>query len=260
MRSIATTMLLACGLLFGSAARAEVVNVYTSANFAPLMLGDGRGIYPDLVSHMNSLHLEGYTFSLRYLPRRRLQVKLEEGSLDGIVIGMMPEWLADPAQEKYLWTAPFATDRFVLVSLDSRPPTSRPLAPLVPRTAPTQCKPGAFAGASVGVTTGYVYPGLDDWFASAHLQRRDGASDEKNIEKLLLERVDCVIVAESMARYFMRTHKLNARLRIVPMPGPGTERRFLVQHRDARLYEVLAPAVRRLRGDAAWRRASVAYE
>lgn len=246
MKTFASSLLLLCGLLFGAAGRAEVVNVYTSANFAPLMLGDGRGIYPDLVSHLNGTHLDRYTFALHYLPRRRLQVKLEEGSLDGIVIGMMPEWLADAGQTRYLWTAPFATDRFALVSL-----ASKPIPPHDRR---------ALAGATVGITTGYVYPGLDAWFSAAHLQRRAGVSDEKNIEKLLLGRVDCVIVAESMARYFITTHKLHARLHLYPMPGPGTERRFLVQHRDARLYGVLAPAVQHLKDDAAWRRASAAYE
>ncbi len=245
MNNIVSRLFLVCGLLLGSGARAELVNVYTSANFAPLMLGDGRGVYPDLVSFLNRQQIGGHTFKLHYLPRKRLQVKLEDGSLDGIVIGMMPEWLDDSAQKKYLWTAPFAADRFALVSLAARPinPDSR-----------------MRAGASVGVTSGYVYPGLDAWFATSRMTRRESVSDEKNIEKLLLGRVDCVIVAESMARYFMRTHGLASRLRLHPMPGPATERRFLVQQRDAHLYQVLAPALRELKDDAAWRRVTAAYE
>ena len=235
-----------CGLGAGTGVRAEVVKVYTSANFAPLVLGDGRGIYPDLISHLNRQQPGGHTFILSYLPRKRLQVKLEEGSLDGVVIGMMPEWLADSGQKKYLWTAPFATDRFALVSL-----VKKPIDPQ---------KPGTLSGASVGLTGGYVYPNIDAWFAGARVERRIGVSDEKNIEKLLLGRVDCVIVAESMARYFMRTHKLNGRMQIVPLPGPVTERRFLVQHRDAALFEVLAPATRALKDNPAWRRATAAYE
>jgi polar amino acid transport system substrate-binding protein len=246
MRKIASRLLLLAFLLLGAGARAETVNVYTSANFAPLMLGDGHGVYPDLINYLNRQELEGYSFRLQYLPRKRLQVKLEEGSLNGVVIGMMPEWLDDRTQTRYLWTAPFAADRFALVSL-----TSRPINPHLRR---------AMSGASVGVTGGYVYPGLDDWFAASRLQRKVGVSDEVNIEKLLLGRVDCVIVAESMARYFMRTHKLKQRLRIFPMPGPATERRFLVQHRDARLFKVLEPAVRKLKDDQAWHRAAAAYE
>jgi len=246
MNRLPVRLLFLSALLLGAGARAEVVNVYTSANFAPLMLDDGRGIYPDLVARLNHDKPGGYSFRLQYMPRKRLQVKLEEGSLDGLVIGLMPEWLADPAQKKYLWTVPFATDRFALVSLATRPVTP---------------ERGAGAkGGTVGVTTGYVYPGLDDWFDHARLQRSGGLSDEKNIEKLLMGRVDCVIVAESMARYFIRTHKLDATLRVYPMPGPGTERRFLVQRRQQAVYEQLAPAIRKLHDDAAWRRTAAAYE
>ena len=82
---------LMCASLFAGASQAETVAVYTSANFAPLMLDSARGIYPDLIAYLNRKKSGDYTFKLVYLPRKRLQVKLEEGSLDGIVIGMMPQ-------------------------------------------------------------------------------------------------------------------------------------------------------------------------
>lgn len=245
MKIFASCLVLLSALLLGASARAELVNVYTSANFAPLMLADGRGVYPDLIAWLNQQKLGNLTFKLSYLPRKRLQVKLEDGTLDGLVIGMMPEWLNDRAQKKYLWTVPFATDRFVLVSLSARQ--------LNPDLA------ASLSGRTVGVTMGYVYPGLDNWFSRARLKRSGGVSDEKNIEKLLLGRVDSVIVAESMARYFIRTQNLGAKLRVHPMPGPGTERRFLVQHKHAGVYAQIAPAIKRLKSDPDWQRASRAY-
>jgi hypothetical protein len=171
MKTLVLRLLMLYALLLAASARAEVVNVYTSANFAPLMLADGRGVYPDLIAHLNRKKPGGLTFRLQFMPRKRLQVKLEEGSLDGLVIGLMPEWLADREQKKYLWTEPFATDRFALVSLSKKPvdPQSRATRP----------------GRTVGITTGYVYPGLDDWFFRSGLQRSGGVSDEKNIERLL---------------------------------------------------------------------------
>ncbi len=144
-----------------------------------------------------------------------------------------------------MWTSPFASDRFALVSLASNP---------VDPNAAAQSR------RSIGITTGYVYPGLDSWFVRSDLQRKEGASDEKNIEKLLLGRVDCVIVAESMARYFIRTRQFDTKLKVFPMPGPGTERRFLVQRRHAGVYRRLAPAIKALREDGAWLRAAAAYE
>ncbi|MFL6657500.1 MAG: substrate-binding periplasmic protein [Massilia sp.] len=244
MKTHLVRLLMLYALLMG-AARGEVVNVYTSANFAPLVLGDGRGIYPDLIAYLNR-QPGANTYRLQFIPRKRLQVKLEEGSLDGPVIGLMPAWVNDSEQNKYLWTVPFSTDRFVLVSHAARPITPEGGAPP--------------AGATVGTTTGYVYPGLDDWFRTSRLQRSGGVSDEKNIEKLLLGRVDCVIVAESMARYFIRTHQLGATLRVYPMPVPGTERRFLVQRRHAAIFEELAPLIKKLHEDPAWRHATAAYE
>ena len=246
MKTLLVRLLLVCALLAAAGARADVVNVYTSANFAPLMLDDGRGVYPDLIAYLNRKKPGGLSFRLQFSPRKRLQVKLEEGSLDGVVIGLMPEWLGDRDRKKYLWTESFATDRFALVSLASKP--------VNPDLPPPR------AGHTVGITPGYVYPDLDDWFFRLGLQRSGGISDEKNIERLLLGRVDCVIVSEAMARYFIRAHQLGDTLRLYPVPGRGTERRFLVQHRQAAVYRDLAPAVRKLRGDPQWRRIAAAYE
>lgn len=245
MKPLASRLIFCCALLLASCARAETVTVYTAANFAPLMLGDGRGLYPDLITHLNK-HSGSLQYELRYLPRRRLQVMLEDGSLDGIVMGMMPEWLNDRDQTRYKWTAPFSTDRFALVSLATRPVDPSRAAILTRGT--------------IGVTTGYVYPGLERWFSGLRLTRSDGASDEKNIEKLFLGRLDCVLVAESMARYYVRNHYQGKQLRIFVMPGDPTERRFLVQHRDARLFEPLSATVRKLRDDPAWRKAAAAYD
>lgn len=246
MKKLVTRLVLSCCLLAAAWARADVVNVYTGANAAPLMLADGRGLYPDLVAYLNRHKVGGHTYVLRFIPRKRLQVKLEEGTLDGLVIGMTPEWLADPRQTKYLWSAPFDADRFALVSL-----ASRPIKPGSPR---------ALAGASIGLTAGYVYPGLEQWFASAGLIANAGVSDEKNIEKLLLGRVDCVLVGESIVRYFMKTHKLQHKLRVYAMPGPVSERRFMAQRSQQAIYEQLAPAIAALKSDPNWQRIAAAYK
>ena len=236
---------LLCALLPAPAAAAQVVTVYTSANFAPLMLGDGRGIYPDLVAYLNRQQTGGMRFELVYLPRKRLQVKLDEGSIDGIVIGMMPEWFNDAAQVKYLWTAPFSQDRFVLVSGARRR--------LDPQAAPT------LAGSSVGVTQGYVYPVIDQWLAQNGVLRREGLSEQVNLEKVLLERLDGAVVAESVARYFLRSQRISKRLHFEPLPGPATERRFLVPRAQAAVFDKLAPLVRQLNNDPAWQRIARGY-
>ena len=229
---------LVCG-----AAHAEVVTIYTSANFAPLVLGDGRGLYPDLVDHLNRQKIGSITFRLAYLPRKRLQVKMEDGTLDGIVIGMMPAWLNDTARTRYLWSAAFSSDRYVLASQQARP-----------------CLPGKLHKRTVGMTAGYVYQGLDKWIASSHLMRSDGVSDERNLEKLLLGRIDCVIVAESMARYYLRARGLAGKVHLETMPGQPSERHFAALPAQRAVFEQIAPVIKRLRDDPQWQRQTARYD
>ncbi|ATQ74753.1 ABC transporter substrate-binding protein [Massilia violaceinigra] len=246
MKNLVLHFSVVCALLVAKPAAAEVVTVYTSANFAPLMLGDGRGMYPDLIGYLNQRKLGKLTFKLQFMPRKRLQVKLEDGSIDGMVIGMMPEWFDDVEQKKYLWSASFAADRYALVSL-----AAKPVSPDAP---------ASLEGASVGVTLGYHYPGIDAWLAGSRMQRSEGPSDEKNLEKLLLGRLDCVIVAESMARYFMRAHGMSSKLHLAILASPPTERRMLAPHSHAAAFGKIAPVLKKLKDDPAWQRIVATYQ
>ena len=140
MNKLVVIFIILCSGGFHPAARAEVINVYTSARVAPLWLEDGSGVYADMVDYLNRKKLGDLRFKLIYLPRKRLQLQVESGQLGGIVIGMMPRWFDDAAQKKYLWTAPFALDRYVVV--------------LQPGQAYSPSAPGALAGRSLGMVLG----------------------------------------------------------------------------------------------------------
>ena len=228
------------------AARADTVTVYTSANFAPLVIDGTRGIYHEAIEYLNKQATDGTSYRLAYLPRKRLQMRLEDGTLDGIVIGMMPQWFDDVAQKKYLWTTAFAIDHFVLVSRADRPVQPHAHASL--------------AGKSIGLTLGYVYPGIDEWIQRHGLLRQEAISEEINLEKLRRGRIDCVAVSESAARYFVRLHGLNGSLTLVDLPGHATERRFLVPLGRSDLFEKVAPIVRRMREDPQWLRMASKYQ
>lgn len=237
-------MLFLAGLA-AAAARAEVVTVYTNASFAPLMIDGKRGLYPELVDYLNRRKLGELSFKLAYLPRKRLQVKLEEGSLDGIVIGMMPTWFNDAAQTRYLWTEPFAADNFVLVSNKRKP-----VNPALPATLP---------GATIGLTLGYVYPGIDEWIDRHGLVRSGAVDEQRNIAKLLLDRTDCIVVSETVIRYYAKTHGMQDKFAFSQLPGQLTERRFLIPPAYRHVHALLAPAVRQLASDPAWQHIARQY-
>ncbi|WP_092280337.1 MULTISPECIES: transporter substrate-binding domain-containing protein [unclassified Duganella] len=243
-KCLAVLAMLWVGVLCG-AAQAEVIPVYTSAQVAPLVLPDGSGIYPDMVAYLNRQKLGGLSFKLVYLPRKRLQLKAESGELDGIVIGMMPHWFDDSAQKKYLWTAPFALDRYVV----ALPPGSR----YTPGTT------GTLTGGSLGMVLGYSYPDLHEWMRQQGLVRADALSDEHNLEKLRLGRLDSVALAESVLRYYRKHHQPDAFL-VYPLPSRQTERRFLVPRGMTAVYDKIAPVVRKAKDDPEWQHAMLRYE
>ena len=232
------------GALCG-AAQAEVIPVYTSAQVAPLVLPDGSGVYPDMVAYLNRQKLGGLTFKLVYLPRKRLQLQVESGALDGIVIGMMPHWFDDGAQKKYLWTAPFALDRYVV----ALPPGSRY----------TAGSTGMLSGRTLGMVLGYSYPDLAEWMQQQGVVRADALSDEHNLEKLRLGRLDSVAVAESVLRYYRKQHP-GDQFVVYPLPSRQTERRFLVPRERAAVYDKIAPVLRKVKDDPEWRRLMLRYE
>jgi polar amino acid transport system substrate-binding protein len=231
--------------LLPPAARAGTIMVYTSANFAPLVIDGNRGIYHDAIAYLNQHSTDGTSYRLAYLPRKRLQMRLEAGVLDGVVIGMMPQWFDDVAQKKYLWTAAFAQDRIVLVSRSGH--------------ALRADAPGALAGKTIGITLGYVYPGIDEWIDRNGLLRQEAISEEINMEKLRRGRIDCAAVSESVARYFVSQNGLDASLSFASLPGRATERRFLVPLGRSDLFDQLAPIVQHMRDDPQWLRMMAKY-
>ena len=53
--------------------------------------------------------------SVRFVPRKRINRLLAAGKLDGMVLGVNPNWFGDPQKQKYLWSSPimYDTDEFV---------------------------------------------------------------------------------------------------------------------------------------------------
>ena len=245
-RSAVTIFLLLCALAFHGRSAAEVVNVYTSARVAPLLSNDGHGMYADMVDYLNRQKIGDLQFKLIYLPRKRLQLQVENGALDGIVIGMMPHWFDDVAQKKYLWTAPFALDRYVVVL-----PVNQPYSDTVP---------GPLAGHTLGMVLGYSYPDLDAWIRRQGLIRNDAGSDEHNLEKLRLHRVDGVLAAESIVRWYLKQHAMQAQFQVHVLLSQPTERRFLIPHAQAAIYHKIAPVLRKLKDDPEWQRSVGKYE
>jgi polar amino acid transport system substrate-binding protein len=91
------------------------------------------------------------------------------------------------------------------------------------------------------------------------VMRTDALSDEHNLEKLRLGRLDSVALAESVLRYYRKHHPADHFV-VYPLPSRQTERRFLVPHGMAAVYDKIAPVLRKAKDDPEWQHAMLRYE
>ena len=78
------------------------------------------GLYFDFVKLLNQMNSR-YSFNLIFIPRKRLDYRLAQNKLDGIVIGVNPKWFKDANQTHYSWSASIMQDKDVFVSLSAKP-------------------------------------------------------------------------------------------------------------------------------------------
>lgn len=83
-------------------AKISKVDIYTYHDMPPYVinLNERSGLYFDFVNLLNQMN-SGYTFNLIYMPRKRLDYRLEQNKLDGIAIGVKPKWFKDASQTRF---------------------------------------------------------------------------------------------------------------------------------------------------------------
>ncbi len=193
MRKFWPVLFLLLCLNWQSCVAVEVIKVYSYHLKPPLILDPdtGRGLYNDILSYMNKQN-KVYRFELQYLPRRRLDLLVQSGKLDGVVIGVNPIWFNDRNEDKFLWSFPIMYDIDDVISSVEHP---------FEYTGPQ-----SMVGLRIGLVLGYYYFGVNELIAEGKIQRDDASSEEHNFRKLLAGRIDAAIISRSNYDYEMKNH------------------------------------------------------
>ncbi len=131
---------------------------------------------------------EGYAVRYEQMPWRRALADMEQGLLDG-----SPGWsITEERAAKFLYSDPVLMARDALFFLKSRP---------VEFQADEQIK-----GRLLGATAGYFYGPLIQQYEAQNLIRVDRApNDEASLRKLLLGRVDAVLMNREAGLHLLAT-------------------------------------------------------
>lgn len=218
----------------------EVIKVYTYHLKAPLVINEAAhvGMYFDVLRYFGQ-HSGEHQFELHYLPRRRLDVLVNDGKLDGVVIGVSPLWFGDVAEHKYAWTKPFLHDVDEVISLRESAFEFGDAESLI--------------GKKVGLVFGYYYFGVSELAQAGKLVRDDASSEDHHFRKLIAGRIDVAIVGRSNYDYVMKTQpELVGRFHVSKIPHDRFERRILLPLHLSKLQIELNKIIDQMQRDPTW--------
>lgn len=225
----------------------EIVKVYTYHLKLPLVIDEAAhtGVYFDALRYFNQ-HQSEYQYELHYLPRRRLDALVNDGKLDGLVIGVSPLWFGDMSESKYVWTKSFVHDIDEVISLREN--------------AFEFTNPESLIGKKVGLVFGYYYHGVSELSQAGKLKRDDASSEDHHFRKLLAQRIDVAIISRSNYEYVMKTKpEWAARFHVSKIPHDQYERRILLPLNLSKLQTDLNKLIDQMQHDPAWRQQMQIY-
>ena len=196
-----------------------------------------QGLYFDFADYANR-KLGRTALWLEYEPRRRLERTVFSPGFDGAVIGVSPIWFKDKDEILFLWTPSLMHDRDEVVSRRRQP---------VDYTGPRSVD-----GKIFGAATGYYYFGIDELVKKGKIRREDTVSEQQNLRKLLLGRLDFAIVSRSTLDYLMRQPGQANRFHISPKPHDDYDRRILIALSRPELLAELKPLMEAMPSDPEW--------
>lgn len=239
-----------CGVIWlchvAAAQAVEQITLFCYQQQSPYVVDfdDEKGLYFDLTQRLNEL-LPAYHFSIRDIPRRRLDRQLAAGELHGLVLGVNPGWFG--ISPTYTYSQPFIEDANVLVSRNSGEVSRVTLDTL--------------AGHRLGLVAGHQFPELDAWLLTGKVSREDSVSESVNLQRLQRGWIDATVVGTRTLGFYLRTEPSMRDHVFAAEPALYTYRRhFLVPTAYTRVLPELNRAIDALSADPVWQAKLAAYQ
>ncbi|ELX12222.1 extracellular solute-binding protein family 3 domain-containing protein [Janthinobacterium sp. HH01] len=237
-RRLAGLALLLLGRLAPAAESVPLYVYYADPTFAagtPDSLTDKMAVW--LTQRSNGR----YHFIATQLPRRRLELMMEQPAWPGVVAWANPRWFTASAARQS-WSRYYMVDANLVASLRS--------APL------DYVDDSSLYGHSIGTVQGYTYKNLEPLLRDGKLARDDADSEARNLLKLQQRRVSVAFLqASSLPRFHRQFANLDHWLYLSPKPRTVFERAFFTAPNQPELLDFLNRQVDALIADKPWQEA-----
>jgi len=179
-----------------------------------------------------------YRFVATQLPRRRLELMLEQPDWPGVVAWANPRWFA-AAGARQSWSRYYMVDANLVASL---------------RSAPLEyVDDSSLYGQRIGTVQGYLYKNLEPLLKDGKLSRDDADTELRNLLKLQQRRVPVAFVqASSLPRFHRQFADLDRWLYLSARPRTVFERAFFTAPKQPELLDFLNRQADALLADQPW--------
>ena len=240
-------LLLTCLLLLPPQASAGIPNelkvpLVTYYNYAPFGLDDGSSdLTHDLANLLTQNSGGRYRFVPTFLPKGRLDNMLQYQNWQGVVAWLNPRFVNDEAMSRHIWTVPLIQESDLVVSNIDAPVHFTGIQSL--------------QGKVLGTILNQRYADVEEMLANKQLRRSDASSQESNVRKLLLKRVDVVFVSRStLSGLHQRIPEFESKLYIATLPRNSFTRHvMLTRELPPELIDYVRNTVAKLGSTPSWR-------
>ena len=227
--------LLICVLFFSSLFAQQNVDVYTYHNHAPFITDKNQGLSYDLIDYLNG-QSDQFKFNLKVVPRKRLNYYLKpwiskkcgntkKCSTEWMVLWVNHKWgFGKDSLENFNWT-PLFEDSNAIISLNKNKVEYKDASSLIGKT---------FAGMG-----GHRYVGIDELVKEGKIERIDGNSEVKNLQKVLAQRVDVTLLPASAFIYYKKQDSSLKDLSASQTPNQVYMRNIMTTVKNPELYSFL---------------------
>jgi len=230
-----------------SYANKEQITIYAYHLKPPYIISieEKMGLYFDFSRYLNS-KAGPYQFQTSFMPRKRIEIYLNRGELNGILIGVNPVWFKDKAKTKYSWTSTIFEDQDEVVSHAEAP---------VEYHGPKSLK-----GLSLGGVLGFYYFGITEAVHAGEIKPTYLEDESSVLQMLIYKRIDTGIVSRSTLDYLVKENDWQDRFHISSIPHDKYSRHILLPLKYSKLYKYIESIIVNINEDPMWQKVLLKYE
>lgn len=206
----------------------------------PLIIDQSKsiGLYYDVIEYLNNNNKQ-YFFRAIYVPKRRINVMIDNGSIDGLILGVAPAWFKDKEETKFLWSNAILADQDEFVSLASAPFEYANLSLSKSRVV-------------LGGVRGFYYHGIDADIAAGKITRVDTINEKALLGMLLNQRIDVAIISQSTFNFITHNENNSHAFHLSSTAHDTFQRKIMIPKQRAVLKKTINAIISQMHKDEQW--------